>query len=101
MWTCVRQRDVRADLSAPFAGDGSQSFLSWVGQLEVAGSRGDNTAKLAKIPRTHLSKLAFLQRDSLPDRVQKSQQLRVDTIIHHDVPLWTSSYIDLASYNPN
>ena len=65
-------RDVRVDLPAPFAGDGSQSFLSWARQLEVAvkatagGGGSGCSEELVRILPTRLSKSAFLLWDSLP-----------------------------------
>uniref|UniRef100_A0AAV2LUH3 Retrotransposon gag domain-containing protein n=1 Tax=Knipowitschia caucasica TaxID=637954 RepID=A0AAV2LUH3_KNICA len=58
-------RNVRVDLPPLFAGDGSQSFLGWVRQLEVAiqatvGTGSDCDEELS----------AFLLWDSLPDRVK-------------------------------
>ena len=67
-------RDVKIALPAPFAGDGSQSFLSWVRQLEVAveataGSR-DWRNEIVRVLPTRLSQSAFLLWDSLPPTVQ-------------------------------
>lgn len=64
--------DVKIDLPAPFTGDGSQSFLSWVRQLEVAvgataGSGRGCKEELVRILPTRLGKSAFLLWDSLPD----------------------------------
>ena len=63
---------VKIDLPAPFTGDGSQSFLSWARQLEVAvgataGGGHGCTEELVRILPTRLSKSAFLLWDSLPD----------------------------------
>ncbi|KAM3623996.1 uncharacterized protein V6R79_017818 [Siganus canaliculatus] len=68
-------RDVSVDLPAPFAGDGSQSFLGWVRQLEVAvrattGEAGDADGELVRILPTRLCKSAFLLWDSLSDAVK-------------------------------
>lgn len=62
--------DIKIDLPATFTGDGSQSFLSWARQLEVAvgataGTHGCNE-ELVRILPTRLSKSAFLLWDSLP-----------------------------------
>lgn len=69
-------RNVRVDLPPPFAGDGSQSFLGWVRQLEVAvqatvGSNIDCDNELVRILPTRLSKSAFLLWDSLSERVKQ------------------------------
>ncbi|KAK7922816.1 hypothetical protein WMY93_009718 [Mugilogobius chulae] len=69
-------RNVKVDLPSPFAGDGSQSFLAWVRQLEVAvqatvGGDVDVDAELVRILPTRLSKAAFLLWDSLSDRVKR------------------------------
>ncbi|CAL1591898.1 unnamed protein product [Knipowitschia caucasica] len=68
-------RNVRVDLPPLFAGDGSQSFLGWVRQLEVAiqatvGTGSDCDEELVRILPTRLCKSAFLLWDSLPDRVK-------------------------------
>ena len=63
---------VRIDLPATFTGDGSQSFLSWARQLEVAvgataGGGHGCTEELVRILPTRLGKSAFLLWDSLSD----------------------------------
>eukprot|EP00064_Thunnus_orientalis_P012278 superscaffoldBa00001867_g12313 len=68
-------RDVKVDLSTPFAGDRNQSFLSWVKQLEVTvnatmGSGSNCSGELVKILPNRLSKSAFLLSDSLPAAVK-------------------------------
>lgn len=71
---CSPGRDVRVDLPAHFPGDGSQSFLGWVRQLEVAVRAtvggGDCSGELVRILPTRLSMSAFLLWDSLPDTVK-------------------------------
>uniref|UniRef100_A0AAQ5WXK3 Peptidase A2 domain-containing protein n=1 Tax=Amphiprion ocellaris TaxID=80972 RepID=A0AAQ5WXK3_AMPOC len=67
---------LKVDLPPPFAGDGSQSFLAWVRQLEVAvqaalGGGKNCDDELVRILPTRLSKSAFLLWDSLPDRVKR------------------------------
>lgn len=60
---CSPNRDVKVDLPAPFAGDGSQSFLSWVRQLEVAvsatagGSRSCSDELVSILPLASASRL--------------------------------------------
>ena len=63
------------DLPPPFAGDGSQSFLGWVRQLEVAiraavGYGRDYDEELLRILPTRLCRSAFLLWDSLPEAIK-------------------------------
>lgn len=68
-------KNVKVDLPPPFAGDGSQNFLGWVRQLEVAVraavGRQDCDGELLRILPTRLSKSAFLLWDSLPERIKR------------------------------
>lgn len=67
--------DVKIDLPPPFTGDGSQSFLSWARQLEVAvgaTARGGGNCEdeLVRILPTRLGKSAFLLWDSLSEAIK-------------------------------